>query len=281
LAAVLFTLGNLGFVPGYLGTNYLGLMIGCILQVLLISFALGERWNILVRENQAAKELELRRGQEEKERLEREVKLRTEEIRHQKEKLEDLNRVKDKLFSVVTHDIRGPLTSLKLSLALTKLGKIKQEEFREIATETEDHLDKTTNFIQNLLHWAKFQLQSKSVRPAQLELCPMITETLALLEIELRQKAITVHHEVDDGIHLYADPIMIQSVFRNLLNNAIKFSPAGGSIMIKGKRATEEVMIQIADTGSGIPPSQQAKIFTLESLTTPGTDNETGTGLGL
>src|SRR5690606_16296029 len=78
-----------------------------------------------------------------------------------------------------------------------------------------------------------------------------------------------------------ADPIMIQSVFRNLLNNAIKFSPAGGSIMIKGKRATEEVMIQITDTGSGIPPSHQAKIFTLESLTTPGTDNETGTGLGL
>lgn len=281
LAAVAFTMGNLGMAPGYLGTNYQGLMIGCVLQVLLISFALGERYNILVRENEAAKELELKRGQEENERLESEVQARTEEIREQNSKLEELNRIKDKLFSVVSHDIKAPLTSLKLSLVLTKLGRLSPEEFKDLSAEIETHLDQTTNFIQNLLQWAKFQLGGESVRPKKLELTKLIDETVALLEADFRQKFIRLNQDVAPDVTVFADPVMIQSVIRNLLTNALKFTPLCGTIILKGTRSEKEITISITDSGTGIPKTNRHKLFTLESLTTPGTQQETGTGLGL
>lgn len=282
LAAVVFTLGNLGLAPGYLGANYQGLMIGCVLQVLFISLALGERWNLLVYENEKAKELELKRGQEENERLEREVKSRTLEIQKQKEKLEELNRVKDKLFSVVSHDIKGPLSSLKLSLALTKMDKLKADEFKTISVEIEDHLDKTTNFIENLLHWAKLQLKAEIVKPVPLDLPGMVNETLSLLDTEIKQKMISIDKKnVHPQFYAYADHMMIQSVLRNLINNAVKFTPVGGSIHLSGKAEDNRVIISVGDTGAGIPQVARERIFTLESVTTPGTKDEAGTGLGL
>lgn len=281
LAAVAFTMGNLGLAPGYLGTNYQGLMIGCILQVLLISLALGERWNVLVKENERAKELELKRGQEDNVRLEREVRSRTLEIQQQNEKLEELNRIKDKLFSVVSHDIKAPLSSLKLSLALTKLKKLSQEEFTTISTEIESHLDQTTNFIQNLLQWAKFQLRGEVVKPARLDMNAMIDETLMLLDHDIRQKGISVGSDVPQGFYAYADHVMIQSVLRNLVTNALKFTPPGGRIEVSGKIEEDQIVISVSDTGVGISPASRDTLFTLESLTTPGTEQETGTGLGL
>lgn len=281
LAAVAFTLSNLGLAPAYLGVNYQGLMIGCVLQVLLISLALGERWNLLVQENQRAKELELKRGKEEKVRLEYEVKQRTLEIQKQKEKLEELNRIKDKLFSVVSHDIKAPLSSLKLSLALTKINKLSQDEFKEVSTEIESHLDQTTNFIQNLLQWAKFQLRGEVVKPVRLDIHAMIEETAGLLDNDMRQKLISLQMEVQTDCVAYADQVMIQSVLRNLINNAVKFTPVGGTITLRSKCEDEKVIVSVSDTGVGISPENRNSIFTLESLTTPGTRQEAGTGLGL
>lgn len=281
LAAVAFTLSNLGLAPGYLGVNYQGLMIGCVLQVLLISLALGERWNVLVKENQRAKELELKRGKEEKVRLEYEVKQRTLEIQQQKEKLEELNRIKDKLFSVVSHDIKAPLSSLKLSLALTRINKLSPEEFKTVSTEIESHLDQTTSFIQNLLQWAKFQLRGEVVKPVRLEIASLIEETAGLLDNDMRQKLISLQIDIQKECVAYADQVMIQSVLRNLITNAVKFTPAGGTITLRANTEDEKVVISVSDTGVGIPPENRAGIFTLESLTTPGTRQEAGTGLGL
>lgn len=281
LAAVAFTMGNLGLAPGYLGANYQGLMIGCVLQVVLISLALGERWNVLVKENQRAKELELKRGQEEKIRLEQEVRQRTLQINQQKEKLEELNRIKDKLFSVVSHDIKAPLSSLKLSLALAKINKLSQDEFKTVSTEIETHLDQTTNFIQNLLHWAKFQLRGEVVKPVRLDMPVMISEAAGLLENDMTQKLITLQLDVAPDCIAYADQVMIQSVLRNLITNAVKFTPPGGTITIRGKAEDQKIIISVSDTGTGIPEANQATLFTLESLTTPGTRQEAGTGLGL
>ena len=281
LAAVAFTLSNLGLAPTYLGVNYQGLMIGCVLQVLLISLALGERWNVLVQENERAKELELKRGQEEKVRLEYEVKQRTLEIQKQKEKLEELNRIKDKLFSVVSHDIKAPLSSLKLSLALTKINKLSQDEFKAVSTEIESHLDQTTDFIQNLLQWAKFQLRGELVKPVRLDIHGLIEETAGLLDNDIRQKLISLQMEIQSDCIAFADQVMIQSVLRNLINNAVKFTPVGGTITLRSKCEDEKVIVSVSDTGVGISPENRGSIFTLESLTTPGTRQEAGTGLGL
>lgn len=281
IAAVFFTISNLGFIPGYLSTNYSGLMVGCIMQMLFISFALGDRWNILRKENQLAKELELKRGQEENERLEREVQLRIEEIQHKSEKLEEVNRVKDKLFSVVSHDIKGPLGSLQLALSLLKSGDVSKDEFQNLAKALEVRFSQTTEFIENLLQWATLQLKGETYDPGYLDLSRTAEETISLMEAELRRKDINVKNNLHQSLQAYADLNMIRSVLRNLLTNAIKFTSSGGTITINAMRTDQQVILSVADTGVGIPAANQHRMFTLGSITTPGTKQEKGTGLGL
>jgi len=282
IAALIFTMNNLGFVTGYLSINYLGLMIGCVLQVLFISFALGERLNVLVKENQRAKELELIRGMEEYEKLEQVVQARTEEIQHQKERLEETNRIKDKLFSVVSHDIKGPLSSLKLSLLLAKTGTLKPEEFNHVVAGIETHMEQTTEFIDNLLQWARIQLRGIMYEPAAVNLEKLIDETITLLKPELQEKKIALEKVGFEGTMMaHVDMNMIRSVFRNLLTNAIKFTPANGVILIHVLTEPETLTVSIQDTGVGIPAANQERLFSLDGITTKGTRQEAGTGLGL
>lgn len=282
VAALVFTMNNLGFVTGYLSVNYLGLMIGCVLQVLFISFALGERLNMLVKENQRAKELELIRGMEEYEKLEQVVQARTEEIQHQKERLEETNRIKDKLFSVVSHDIKGPLSSLKLSLLLAKTGTIKPEEFNHVVAGIETHMEQTAEFIDNLLQWARIQLRGIMYEPSTVDTEKLIDETIMLLRPEIQEKKIALEKVGFEGPMIaYADMNMIKSVLRNLLTNAIKFTPAGGVILIHVLAEPEILTISIQDTGVGIPIANQEHLFSLDGITTKGTKQEAGTGLGL
>jgi signal transduction histidine kinase len=187
LGGATFTLSNLGFMSGVLSMNYASVMIGCVLQTLFISFALGDRWATLEKENHLVKELELRRNQEENERLEKEVLLRTNEIQLQNQQLEEVNNVKDKLFSVVSHDIKGPLSSLHLTLSLAKSGAISEAEFRQIAKDLDIRLIQTTEFIDNLLQWAKLQMHGESFEPDRIELVDVVGEAVRLLEPECKQ----------------------------------------------------------------------------------------------
>lgn len=281
IAASIFTISNLGFIPGYLSTKYLGLMIGCTLQVLFISYALADRLSILHKENQRAKEMELRRNQQENERLEREVKLRTEEILQKNARLEEVIQVKDKLFSVVSHDIKGPLGSLRMALQLLQREIVSPEEFRQLASGLENRFVHTTEFIENLLQWANLQLQSPSFNPEVLQLKPLIRETEQLLEEEIKNKDLRIVNELEDHDQVYGDVNMLRSVFRNLITNAVKFSNQHGQIDIKAVRKDGQCIVSVADHGVGIPLNNQRKLFTLDSITTSGTKQEKGTGLGL
>lgn len=274
LATAFFTMSNLGFVPGYMSTNYMGLMIGCVLQMLFIAFALGERWNRLMRENQEAKE-------QENERLEREVRLRTEEINHKTERLEEVIRVKDKLFSVVSHDIKGPLSSLQLALSLTKSGAVSPEEFQTLTGALDQRFSQTTEFIENLLQWAQIQLQGGTFEPGKLDVYRLSAAVLDLLEPELRRKDIVIENAIHPSLYVYADQNMIQSVFRNLLTNAIKFTGKSGQITLRSRQEGRFCVLSITDTGVGIPERNRDRLFTLGSITTQGTRHEKGTGLGL
>jgi signal transduction histidine kinase len=281
LAAALFTLSNLGYISGNLSTNYGALMIGCVLQTLFISFALGDRWSTLEKENQDAKEFELRREQSEKERLEEEVRLRTDEIHQQNLQLEEVNNVKDKLFSVVSHDIRGPLSSLHLALSLAKSGTLSNDEFQKITTGLETRLAQTTEFIDNLLQWAKLQMKGEKYEPDRLNLTDLAQETVRLLESECRDKKITLKNTLQGELDAYADLNMIRSVLRNLLTNAIKFTRAEGTVTLSAYRVDTKIIISVADTGVGIPARNRERLFTIGSITTQGTRQEKGTGLGL
>lgn len=281
VAAAVFTISNLGFMPGYMSTNYAGLMLGSIFQMLFISFALGDRWNLLEKENQRAKELELKRNQEENERLEREVRMRIEEIQHKSEKLEEVNRVKDKLFSVVSHDIKGPLSSLQLALSLLKSGDVSREEFMELSTALDERFNQTTEFIENLLQWATLQLKGESFEPVYIDVSKLAEETITLLKSEIKKKNITVKNNLHHTLQAFADLNMIRSVFRNLFTNAIKFTGSGGTITLSAFGANRHIIISVADTGVGIPAANRDQMFTLGAITTPGTKQEKGTGLGL
>lgn len=256
-------------------------MIGCVLQTLFISFALGDRWSTLEKENHDAKELELRREQSEKERLEEEVRLRTDEIHQQNLQLEEVNNVKDKLFSVVSHDIRGPLSSLHLALTLAKSGTLSNDEFQKITTGLETRLAQTTEFIDNLLQWAKLQMKGEKYEPDRLNLTDLAQETVRLLESECRDKKITLKNTLQGELDAYADLNMIRSVLRNLLTNAIKFTRAEGTVTLSAYRVDTKIIISVADTGVGIPARNRERLFTIGSITTQGTRQEKGTGLGL
>ncbi len=280
LATTIFSISSLGLVPGYLNTNYVGLMAGSLLQVLLISFALGERWTNFFNEDQRIKEKQLKHEHEEKEHLEREVRIRTEEIQLKNEKLEEVNNIKDKLFSIISHDIRGPLTSLQLALTLAKTGDINPTEFKMLANELDMRLTYTNEFISNLLQWAKLQLGGSLVQPSKIDLSAVASETLMLVEHEINQKKIRIEYQLP-ALHAYADLNMIRSMMRNLITNAVKFTEIEGAITVKGWRNENEIIFSIADTGVGIPIAHQESLFTLSSVTTQGTRQEKGTGLGL
>jgi len=281
VAAGIFTISSVGFMPGHLSTNYIGLMAGSIFQMLFISFALGDRWRTLEKENRRAKELEFRREQEEKERLENEVQLRTNEIKKQNIQLEEVNHVKDKLFSVVSHDIKGPLSSLHLALTLAKSGALSTEEFQELTASLELRLSQTSEFIDNLLQWAKLQMRGETFEPDKLDVSALARESMLLLESECSQKKITLKNSLQGTFNAYADLNMMRSVIRNLLTNAIKFTQPNGTITINAYLVDTKIIISVSDTGVGIPSVHRDRLFTLTSVTTEGTHNEKGTGLGL
>ena len=281
LGGAAFTLSNLGVLAGVTNLNFASVMVGCVLQTLFISFALGDRWRTLEKQNQFAKELELRRNQEENERLETEVRLRTTEIKQQNLELEEVNNVKDKLFSVVSHDIRGPLNSLHLTLTLAKAGALSAEEFRHIASELDVRLIQTTEFIDNLLQWAKLQMHGETFDPECVELNLVVSEAVRLLEPECSRKGVRMINNVTNTLEAYADLNMMRSVVRNLLTNATKFTNNEGTITINAYRVDQRIIVSVADSGIGIAKQYADKIFTLSTVSTDGTQREKGTGLGL
>ena len=280
LAGVLFSLKNLGYFPSNALSNN-ALYIGGILQTLLISFALGDRISFLTKENQEAKEKELLFKQSINEQLEKEIKLRTEEIRQTNETLKETNQIKDKLFSVISHDLKGPLHSLQGTLNILKMGALSPEEFDTLAGTIEVQLHQTSYLLENLLHWSKTQMEGESFTPANTEIQTIFSETLHLFDREFNQKKIQPVNLLQAKIMAFADTNMIRTVLRNLVSNALKFTSPNGRITLNAKLLGRDILISIQDTGMGIPSRYLKNIFTLQGITTVGTREEKGTGIGL
>ena len=280
LAGVLFSLKNLGYFPSNALSNS-ALCIGGIMQTLLISFALGDRINFLTKENQEAKEKELLFKQNLNEQLEKEIKLRTEEIQQTNKELKETNQIKDKLFSVISHDLRGPLHSLKGTLNILRMGALNPEEFNKLTETIEGQLHQTSYLLDNLLQWSKTQMQGESFTPTHIKLNTVLIEILQLVEQDFDQKKIQASHTLQEGLVVFADSNMIRTVLRNLISNALKFTEEHGKIIIDAKSNGDVVLISIEDNGMGIPSRYLKDIFTLQGITTVGTREEKGTGIGL
>src|SRR5258706_8295377 len=195
--------------------------------------------------------------------------------------LEELNTVKTKLFSVVSHDMKAPLYALRNLFRNVRLYKLSAKEIKEMIPEVVSDLDSTTALMENLLQWAKCQMQTNTVRPQKLDICQLVNEVVQLLQLQSGAKQIRIERKTDLPAHAYADKDMINLVVRNLLSNAIKFTPSGGRIVVGIHESESCVEVYVQDSGLGISRYEMEKINQNNYYTTKGTGNETGTGLGL
>ncbi len=194
------------------------------------------------------------------------------------------NALKNKLFSVISHDLRAPVGSIKQTLDFIASGLIKPGE--ELFDETIDNLRKTSDeayiLLENLLGWAKSQSNILHVLPEPINLKSLASSIMGLLNLSYKTKKIDVENRIPDETIVFADLQMVNSVLRNLLSNAMKFTPANGLIRIHSEIKGDLVEISVTDTGVGIAESDLKKVFNAENpLKTFGTNNESGSGLGL
>lgn len=210
-----------------------------------------------------------------------EVSLQNHIILEQNAALGNLNEVKDKIFSVISHDLRSPLAILEGLLFLLRDDKISAAQFRYYTDELWRDMKNTAYMMDNLLHWASNQMKGISVKADDFDITTLINQEFELLKTLARQKEVQLIHHLNNQVTVYADADMIKLVLRNLINNAIKFTPPGGIITVSGRCDTQVIELSIQDNGVGIASENQGRIFSNIYYSTVGTQNEKGCGLGL
>jgi len=204
-------------------------------------------------------------------------------ISSQAETLRELNETKDKMFSVISHDLRAPLGGIKSMLDLIyEDNSDKMEISRKSLDSLKNAADQTYNLLENLLYWSRSQRGSLVNHPEVINIYELVVENIELLRTMSKNKNIEIFNRVDENIHAYADRNMIKTVLRNLIINAIKFTDEKGTVSISGKENNGKIEVEVADNGIGIQQSNLEKILNYkEYYTTFGTKREKGSGLGL
>ncbi len=205
---------------------------------------------------------------------------KNERIHQQNIELEKLNQVKDRLFSIISHDLRNPLVTLRSYLSLADdvtLSADKKELFKK---STMQAVTQTCEMLDNLLVWANLQIKSTqaNITPINIEDC--VLDVLDTVRAQAMQKNITLHTNIDAAAAL-GDHTIITIALRNLLTNAIKFSNADSNIFISSIKKSEVVMLTVKDEGLGMTEEQLQQLATNQTESTPGTDGERGSGLGV
>jgi len=203
------------------------------------------------------------------------------EMKKRSEELEALNKVKDKFFSVIAHDLRSPMNALAGILDLTEKGAITHDELPRLMADLSKQFNHTRTLINNLLHWALLQMDNLKIAEEEVDLAELVDENFKLLG-GLHTKTVHFINNVAAGHRARADRNMINLVLRNLIQNAIKFTEEGGRISVNLSSRDTHWRVSVRDNGVGIPPDVQKILFEKTSgYSTRGTANEKGTGLGL
>lgn len=244
---------------------YIGLILFSLAFVLLLYYA-------YVQKRKANRILEEKNA---------EISRQRDAISRQAEELRELNSLKDKLFSIIAHDLRSPLFSLVTMLNIAKEGNFTAESFKEILDELSVNVNHTTALLENLLTWAKNQMHGTKVNPQNFEISNLVRSRIQLLNEPATAKEIKLINSITNGTFVFADIDMVDIVIRNLVSNAIKFCNAGDKITIWNSMGSGKVTICVEDNGLGMTPDVLQKLFGTQISSTPGTKNEKGTGLGL
>lgn len=209
------------------------------------------------------------------------VKLLQETGEQKNTELEKINGIKDKLISMIAHDIRSPLASVQNTLSLTQDETLSKDDFQRLGKVLEGEIHHLRGMLDNLLLWARQQVTEIKVNKTSFNLSELIVETIELYEKNIEHKQLIIRNNINPQISVFTDRDIIQTVFRNLLSNAIKFTTQGKHIVITLTEEKDKLLLQVKDEGQGISGENLRKIDKNEYLSTRGTSNEKGTGLGL
>jgi len=214
-----------------------------------------------------------------------EIQAQAEELETANNKLHELNATKDKFFSIIAHDLKSPFNALLgFSDLLLKNHQNYDEKEREKYLKIINNSSiKTYNLLENLLTWSQSQTGKIEFLPVKINVKVLIDEVILLMAEAAENKNIKLSSDIKNPLLVYADKNMIDTVLRNLISNAIKFTKTNGKVSISSKLIDKNIVyINVVDTGVGINKQQIGKLFNIEEqITTEGTNNEKGTGLGL
>ncbi|OSZ77754.1 hypothetical protein CAP36_15430 [Chitinophagaceae bacterium IBVUCB2] len=262
--------------PGFYFFNH-------FLAVLFIFFSLylfktennGYQFRLLQRNS----ELENRKKEIEEQKLIIEQKANL--LEKQTAELRELDTLKNKLFSVIAHDLKTPMYALRNLFRNMQEYNLPGEEIKVMIPDVVTDLNYTTGLMENLLQWAKSQMQADALRPQLINVSELIREVMQLLRLQADAKKVYLENKADEPVYIYADKDMVNLVLRNLLSNAIKFTPENGYIFLGANETDSFVEVFVQDTGTGMSEEVMQKINANNYFTTKGTANESGTGLGL
>ena len=270
------------------------LQISSTISIILMSFALSKKINIYINKRNEAQEMALRTALEnerlisdQNQLLEARVHERTIDLeqsivtlRKQREELKEINLFKDKVFSIISHDLKSPITTLAGLLQVMKMKNLDEEERSKAIKSLEIALKSTKTLLDNILNWAN--KNKKHGEEQEFEIHAVVKEILLLFQLQTETKNITVKNLIEPSFHIITSKDMLELVLRNLISNAIKFTPRDGTIEIGMRQDYLNLYLYVKDSGVGMSEETIVKLFKENKhISTRGTENEKGTGLGL
>ncbi len=202
-------------------------------------------------------------------------------LKNQSEELSKLNQLKDKMFSIIAHDLRGPIMNLKEIMSVFDQKLISEEELKTHLPIINTEIKTTSSLLENLLYWSRTQLKGERINPDYLNLRLISIVQLNLLDSQIKDKYLTIDNTIAENVIVYADKNMVELVIRNLLSNAIKYCNPKDKITLSAKLEYDKYIVEIEDTGVGIDEKNISKLFGMNNFSTVGTNSERGTGIGL
>jgi signal transduction histidine kinase len=206
------------------------------------------------------------------------------EVQKQNVRLQQLNHTKDKFFSIISHDLKGPLNSLTSfsHLLIEHTDSMSKEEIQLLAKDLDKSVKNLYTLLENLLEWSRSQTGNIDFTGEVFDLTELLESNKSLLEAQARYKKISITLNAPSACHVKLHKPSINTVLRNLLSNAIKFTPEGGGIDVSLQTSDKRISVAVSDNGVGMSPEVVAKLFRIDTKhSTKGTANERGTGLGL
>ncbi len=195
--------------------------------------------------------------------------------------MKEMSSMKDKLFSILAHDLRSPLANTHHLLQLTKTGAVDNDIFSQLASELEINLDYNRELLDNVLNWAKSQMDGIIVKMKKLDLKKLVDENVLLFAAISEKKQVKIINSINTWDSVMADENIMLLALRNTISNAVKFSQPSKPVHISSTTVNNKTIITIRDEGIGISAEQQKNIFTVHTVSKRGTMQEKGAGIGL